>query len=489
MINPFKLKGTFGADYSVDGEDILRTKTALNKLGYFEEKEFVNFYADQRMIDGLKNFQQSRGLQADGVMKPDGPTARELRKALAEQRPQPSQRSLVAKERHKPTPRPLPTYMPTRAPHRPQPRPWHEPPLTEVDLFRLLGDVGRRRRNDPRDVVATRRALGWAGELAPGKGAEELRANDNLFAAIDRFQARTGVKRDGWMGKGGETEKALNAEIGPKVAARTSKSSDKGSDPKANAGNTEVAMWGQILSRAAPYVIRALPGVGASIEGQKAAKETLKNKPNERRDITPPPSIPPSQPPEPNVPDRTETPAKAPVVEMNLSHPIPEKTEPGILIHPMLPEELQNLGTIIERKGNEATRKELEGIRDHYEELGWEHIGGGRYSGKNRLIGTTDPKTDKVISAGDEFAETHIPGPGKAWERDSRPGGHFTDLTFKTPSGKIVHIQSVDVDRNGKPTRRELDAAERIRRAHQKGVYVFLIPKGAQLKRNKNVRK
>jgi len=106
MINPFKLKGPFGANYSVDGDDILRTKKALHQLGHFEEKEFVNPYADARMIDGLKSFQRSRGLAPDGVMKPDGPTAKALGDALdrgrdrrgyvAEQKPKPRSRHVIS---------------------------------------------------------------------------------------------------------------------------------------------------------------------------------------------------------------------------------------------------------------------------------------------------------------------------------------------------------------------------------------------------------
>jgi hypothetical protein len=478
MINPFKLKGTFGAEYSVDGDDIYRTKKALNKLGYFEEKEFVNPYADMRMIDGLKSFQRTRGLQADGVMKPDGPTARELGKALADERPQPRQRSLVAKTRHKPIPRHLPTYMPTRTPHRPQPkpqpRPWYEPPLAEDDLFRFLGDVGRGRRNNPRDVVAARRALGWAGEMVPSRGADELRADDNLFAAIDRFQARTGVKRDGWMGKGGETENALNAEIGPKVAAHTNKSANKGGDPKADAGNTEVAMWGQVLRQAAPHLKRLLPGVGAGVAGQKAAEETLKNIPNERRDITPPPSpVPPNQPPEPDVPDRTETPAKAPVIEMDLSRPIPDATKPTIFINPTLPEHMKTTGMIIDRNETEATKAQIDRIRDEFinQNPELEHHRGGRDA-----------------ATGNNKKEYYAPGTGQAFPLpgretgDGRKGSGYTDLTFRSKDKKTFwHIQTVDIDRDGKPTARELENAERIRRGlhnNPKEVHhIILVPK------------
>lgn len=47
-----------------------------------------------------------------------------------------------------------------------------------------------------------------------------------------------------------------------------------------------------------------------------------------------------------------------------------------------------------------------------------------------------------------------------------------------------MHIQSVDVDRNGKPTRRELENAEKIRKKLEKG-NILLIPKRAQLDRHK----
>lgn len=96
-----------------------------------------------------------------------------------------------------------------------------------------------------------------------------------------------------------------------------------------------------------------------------------------------PPSTPPSEPRDPIGPGKTEFPAEPPFQEIDLSNPIPEDIEPGIYIHPMPPEDLTN-GTIVERKGNEATRKELERIRDYYEGLGWEHIKGGRYSSKNK---------------------------------------------------------------------------------------------------------
>ena len=159
---------------------------------------------------------------------------------------------------------------------------------------------------------------------------------------------------------------------------------------------------------------------------------------------------------------------------------IPEIRKSTIFIHPIPDEELKSFGTIIERKGNEATRKELERIRDFFENLGWRHLAGGRYSDKHADVLNKESET----KAGDEQSEYHIPGPGKAFELDGRPGGHFTDLTFEMPDGQKIHVQSVDVDRNGKPTKRELDAAERIRRA-ERDTHILLIPKGAQLKKKR----
>jgi len=130
------------------------------------------------------------------------------------------------------------------------------------------------------------------------------------------------------------------------------------------------------------------------------------------------------------------------------------------------------------RLGKEAARKELERIRDFFRKGGWQHIAGGRFA----------PDDPEVLAgraeAGAERKEHHIRG-----LFGGLTGGHFSDLTFTDGRGRILHVQSVDVDRNGRPTRRELDNAEKIRRmADGKEVYVLLIPKGAQLERNRRYR-
>ena len=165
-------------------------------------------------------------------------------------------------------------------------------------------------------------------------------------------------------------------------------------------------------------------------------------------------------------PEKEEFPAEPAFEEVDLSHPIPDKIESRILVHPVPPEDLVSLGqTLEDRRGNEETQAELRAIRDRILEVHpeWKHIRGS-YS----------------RDTGERLKEFHVPGHGKAFGLDSRKGGHFIDLTFETPSGKLIHVQSVDVDSNGKPTERELNVAERVRRS-TKRVDVILIPKGAQL--------
>ena len=129
---------------------------------------------------------------------------------------------------------------------------------------------------------------------------------------------------------------------------------------------------------------------------------------------------------------------------------------------------------MLERRENDDTKAEIDVVRDTYLDNNSDlrHIGGGR-----------DRKT------GMDKEEYRIPGPGKAFPHpdtgkpgDSRPGSRFADLTFENvKTGKIFHVQTVDIDKNGQTTARELEAAESIRRAT--GQDVLLIQKKWQLER------
>ena len=89
---------------------------------------------------------------------------------------------------------------------------------------------------------------------------------------------------------------------------------------------------------------------------------------------------------------------------------------------------------------------------------------------------------------GKQMKEYYAPGPGHGFPLPGRETGDGrklsgrTDLTIKSPDGThFKHYQTVDVDRNGKPTKRELDNAERIWRnlRNEDGYvhYIILVPK------------
>ena len=107
-------------------------------------------------------------------------------------------------------------------------------------------------------------------------------------------------------------------------------------------------------------------------------------------------------------------------------------------------------------KGDEETRKFNERVRDYLLELnkarGWEHDRGGRkwHEEKGKYL---------------EAKELYVPNPHKDFDKkaDGRKGSRFVDLTFRNKyTGKYVHVQTVDVDKHGNPTKRELDAMESI---------------------------
>jgi hypothetical protein len=114
------------------------------------------------------------------------------------------------------------------------------------------------------------------------------------------------------------------------------------------------------------------------------------------------------------------------------------------------------------RRGGPATRAEIRALQEKCEDPDWKLIGGG------------------------ELPEKAIPGPGRAFEADGRVGSIFPDLFWqrRSNSQKFRVVNHVDVNASGKPTARELEVAERARRA-VKHIDVFLEPKQYQLNRRK----
>lgn len=92
---PF-LKKTIGANSSTDPDDVLIAKRSLERLGYYERPEWgLGDFTDEKLFDGIKQFQRDNGLEVDGVMKPGGETEQALVPQLAEMvLPEPEEENL-----------------------------------------------------------------------------------------------------------------------------------------------------------------------------------------------------------------------------------------------------------------------------------------------------------------------------------------------------------------------------------------------------------
>ena len=83
MTVKLNLRSPIRPDWNLDPDDVLLTKGALNRLGYYEVPDWgTTPYPDASMFDGIKSFQRREKLDIDGVMNPDGPTIERLGHAL-----------------------------------------------------------------------------------------------------------------------------------------------------------------------------------------------------------------------------------------------------------------------------------------------------------------------------------------------------------------------------------------------------------------------
>ncbi len=513
MFSPFRLKQPIGEEFNMDLDDSLNTKKALANLGHMKVPDHgLTEYPDRPMLDGVKSFQREQGLAVDGVMKPDGPTIKRLNETLEKKQASPP-KSIFGPPRVNSNPKPAIQTLPATpqvragAVKKTMERRADDPPAVVTPFggkspstvraspsfqpINLKRPITPATNVDLDDTGRVKKALHELGLLdTRDHGLDEF-PDQPMIDGIKAFQRQNGLREDGEMKPNGETAHRLNQVM----AERDSGKADNKTSSKDDAG-TRIAMApaaavaAPLLGAAARAVLgqagRAAAGGAAvgttgALTGDTPKDDQKTNKPNQNQRISPAPKMPPPpgiEPPDEKLPDRTEN-LPQPVELPDLSQPLPKHDKPTIFVLPA-PKPGEFGDGIVERKGNEATRKELERIRDYFEQVkGWEHVAGGRYSPRHEDVQKGRKK------AGEEQEERHIPGPGTAFDKgDSRPGGHFTDLTFIDERGRTIHIQSVDVDKNGKPTRRELNNAERIRRA-EKNTDVFLIPKGAQLKRNR----
>lgn len=101
---------------------------------------------------------------------------------------------------------------------------WTDPAGDAVPVFRIGRSVGIGGVNAPADVVAAKRALGWAGDYPRDRADQPtveatLEGDPQFLHGIRQFQITSGLKTDAFMRPNGETESALDRRIAPLVRA------------------------------------------------------------------------------------------------------------------------------------------------------------------------------------------------------------------------------------------------------------------------------
>lgn len=78
-------------------------------------------------------------------------------------------------------------------------------------MVSLKSPIGTNYRVDPDDLMNTKRTLNQLGyyDIPPHRGVDDW-TDDAMFDGIKRFQKDNGLKVDGFMRPGGETEQNIN---------------------------------------------------------------------------------------------------------------------------------------------------------------------------------------------------------------------------------------------------------------------------------------
>jgi hypothetical protein len=197
---------------------------------------------------------------------------------------------------------------------------------------------------------------------------------------------------------------------------------------------------------------RALEGMKTLKESDSSGPAVMLPSPLQRQEQMPPqPNDLPNIPPPSHSAEEKLVPPVIVLEDGTLPPPDPNGLPIQIYVPPELP-----ISDIIERKGDERTRKYLELIRDVVLKGNplWKHIGGGRLQEDGTELG-------EYWHFGPGYAEDEFRNRG-----DGHPGSRWADITFEGPNGEIIHIQLVDVYKNGEPTIRERDALRALAQPH-----------------------
>lgn len=196
MITPFRMKDTVGKSYTTNLDDTYNLKRALAGLGHIDTTQgTLDRYPDGSMLKGIEAFQREQGLKVDGIVRPDGPTHQRLNAILGG----------IGRSAGRPSTNVTPqsdristSCFPGDQVEQPQ-----------VKLDEPVTSSGNVVLSDAQKVKS---ALEFLGVTRTGAQSDPYPSHD-LFRGIKDFQKREGLRVDGEMRPGGETEQRMNALI------------------------------------------------------------------------------------------------------------------------------------------------------------------------------------------------------------------------------------------------------------------------------------
>lgn len=94
MTKRFTLKAPLASNANVDLDDAMKTKLALQRLGYYKTPSYgMTPYPDQPLFDAVADLQRDKGLRRTGEVRPGDDTEKAIRVALSETTPNASENS------------------------------------------------------------------------------------------------------------------------------------------------------------------------------------------------------------------------------------------------------------------------------------------------------------------------------------------------------------------------------------------------------------
>lgn len=454
-----RLEGSVGNDQRNRPEDVRRVSAALKSAGYLPpDDDHAHGYLTEPLVEAVMSYQSDNTLRRDGIVKADGPTADALLGSA----------SLNG----------------TGDPRSASP--------SAGRLFRIEAPVGDDLESRPDDVARVKAGLVATGDLDD----EETAGPPGLLEggtidAIKRFQERRGLRADGWLRPGGETEGELDEEVrsgvqpanwlrllnqfgqhgGRRLRNFVGRNFSDGYYWFLRGGRGSPSKSHDAPSR--PYVPRpadplpARPGPrsvpptakGADRRGEETGRPTAPGFPAQpplkperpRGRPAEPPIKDPHKPPEPEEPPKTQNKEELPARS-------PKKGE-YILILPE-PDDRQRGPMYVEMRGSwpiqllDQRLKELTILAADKAGCTIEHAGGA----------FIDDKLTKENRKKQEYIKNPMQGsPGVKGTK----GSAYPDVSFLVDCGGLkfkLFINSYDHNAKLDPTTREADAMRRIRR-------------------------